>query len=338
MHPASLNREQWLFCVQLGLAMMLAYLATHGSDPANAIYAVLGAGLATAPSFGEGLGVSKERIVGTLLGSLVSLSAMWLQDRTLALGVTAVLVAPLALMLGGMAVARIAVTVAAVTVLLHTETADVYGILRFTNTVAGVAVALAVAFLLWPFSRQLNFTQALRSTVAAAALLAEQLAHGDVRSFPLEGQRKLFLALAALPKSLSHIRQDPLLYRQREPARQEALLVAKAGIALLATSLALGRVDSGMRDTELAAVQACCRQLAGRLHMIRHRLAGSRVLPACPPQPTLMTGDGQAASAPLAYLTAELRAIDAMLDELEALLEDYSAASLLPNRLRAKRG
>ena len=48
--------------------------------------------------------------------------------------------------------------------------------------------------------------------------------------------------------------------------------------------------------------------------------------------------DGQAASAPLAYLTVELGAIESVLVELEALLEDYSAASLLPNRLRAKRG
>jgi uncharacterized membrane protein YccC len=338
MRPASLNREQWLFCVQLCLAMMLAYFATHGGDPSNAIYAVLGAGLATAPSFGEGLGVSKERIIGTLLGALVSLSAMWLHDRTLALGVTAVLVAPLALMIGGIAVARIAVTVAAVTVLLHTETADVYGFLRFTNTVAGVAVALAVAFLMWPLSRQLSFTLTLRSAVAAAALLAEQLADGDLRAFPLEGQRKLFMALSALPKSLSHIRQDPLLFRQREHARQEALLVAKAGIALLAASLALGRGHNAMPDTDLAAVRACCRHLAMRLHRIRHQLAGSRVLPACPPAPTLIMQDGQAASAPLAYLTVELGAIESVLVELEALLEDYSAASLLPNRLRAKRG
>src|SRR5688572_4960390 len=99
-----LNREQWLFCLQLGLAMMAAYFVTHGSDPTNAIYAVLGAGLVTTPSVGEGLGVSKERIVGTLLGALVSLSAMWLHHPALALAVTVVVIGPLGMMLGGMAV------------------------------------------------------------------------------------------------------------------------------------------------------------------------------------------------------------------------------------------
>jgi uncharacterized membrane protein YccC len=334
MRLLSLNREQWLFCLQLGLATMLAYFVTHGSDPANAIYAVLGAGLATAPSVGEGLGVSKDRIVGTLLGALVSLSAMWLNNPALALGVTVVVVAPLALLLGGIAVARIAVTVAAVTVLLHTDTADIYGFTRFTNTVAGVVVALTVAFMMWPFSRHLMFSSALRSIVAAAATLAEQLARGD-QGFPLDGQRKLFMALSALPKSLTHAQLDPLLYRQRDLLRDEALLMTRIGIALLATSLALARGRATLRQADLATIQARCRHLAVRLHKIRSYFADRR-LAITAHEPAVMIDDG--GSVPLARITEELHAIEGWLDELEPLLQGYSAASFAPNRLRAKRG
>lgn len=332
-----LTREQWLFCLQLGLSMLLAFFVTHGRDPTNAIYAVLGAGLATAPSVGEGLGISKERIVGTLLGALVSLSAMWLHDRTLALAVNVAVVGPLGMMLGGISVARIAVTVAAVAAILHTENADVYGFFRFTNTVAGVAVALAVAFAMWPFSRHLTFAQTLRSAVAAAALLAEQLAKGEAVSFPLEGQRKLFMALSVLPKSLTHAQLDPLLHRQRGMLRDEALLVAKIGIAMLATSLAFARGRAALRESELAALQAWYRHLAARLHQVRQHLAGTAIADDKPDQ-ALAVGGADGAPVAFAGLVDELRAINGWLDELDALLDRYSAASFAPNRLRAKRG
>lgn len=336
MRIVSLTREQWLFCLQLGLAMMVAYFVTHGNDPANAIYAVLGAGLATAPSVGEGLGISKERIVGTLLGALVSLTAMWLHDRALALGAMVVIIGPFGMMLGGIAVARIAVTVAAVTVMLHTESVDVYGVLRFTNTVAGVAVALAVAFLLWPFSRHAAFSLTLRSTLAAAALLADQLAKGEVTAFPLDGQRKLFMALSSLPKSLTHAQLDPLLYRQRDLLRDEALLVAKIGIALLATSLALRRSHADLLEKEHAALQACYRHIGDRLHRIRHPFDSQPAVAPTASEPALPLGGG--VPTPFARLAEELRAIKDWIDELDTLLGSNSATSFVPNRLRAKSG
>src|SRR5262245_19642678 len=128
-----LNREQWLYCLQIGLSMVLAFFVTHGQDQTNAIYAVLGAGLVTAPSIGEGVGGSRDRLVGTLLGAVVSLTTIWIHTPVIALAITVVVVAPIAMMIGGMAVTRIAVTVMAVTVVLHTETAGTYGFYRFTN-------------------------------------------------------------------------------------------------------------------------------------------------------------------------------------------------------------
>ncbi len=249
----TLTREQWLFCLQIGLSMILAYFVTHGRDPTNAIYAVLGAGLVTAPSVGEGVGVSRDRIIGTLLGALVSLASIWLHHPALALGVTIVIVAPIGMMLGGIAVTRVAVTVMAVTVVLHTETVGSYGFYRFTNTVAGVAVALAVSVMLWPLVGKLNFSSTICAVLAASAKLAEQLAPCDPRMNPFEGQRKVFAALSALPKSITNIRLDPLLYRERARLQLEAQIVVKIAVALLSTSLALtsSRADRAGRSARL---------------------------------------------------------------------------------------
>ena len=76
---------------------------------------------------------------------------------------------------------------------------------------------------------------ALRSAIAAAAVLAEQLAQYDAPVFPLEGQRRLFTALAVLPKSMAHARLDPLSYRERDRVREEAILMAKIGVANFGT-------------------------------------------------------------------------------------------------------
>jgi len=314
-----LNREQWLFCLQICLAMMLAYLVTHGSEPANAIYAVLGAGLATTPSVGESLGLSRERIVGTLLGALVSLSAIWLQDPTLALGVTAVIIAPIGMLIGGIAVARIAVTMAAVTVVLHTDSAGLYAFYRFTNTIAGVAVAVAVAFALWPLSRRLNFSATLQSTLTASGRLAEQLAKHDATVFPLEGQKKLFIALSVVPKAIIHIGRDPLLYGQRERIRQEARLVAAIGIALLATSLTFGRAT--LRPEQRTKIQACYRHLAKRLHKSRHYFSSSPPVRAGPLDSTMVIEPSEGVPPPYAQIAEELRAVDEMLDELDTLMD-----------------
>ena len=144
------------------------------------------------------------------------------------------------------------------------------------------------------------------------------------------------MALSTLPKSLAHAQLDPLSYRQRGLLREEALLVVKIGIALLATSLALGRGGAALREADLAAIQTYCRHLADRLHRLRGYFANSRPVPATAPGPVLAIDD--AAPASLAAIMEELRAIEEWLDELEPLLKGYSAAAFVPNRLRAKRG
>jgi uncharacterized membrane protein YccC len=317
-----LTREQWLFCLQIGLSMMAAFFVTHGRDPTNAIYAVLGAGLVTAPSVGEGVGVSRDRIIGTLLGALISLASMWLHHPALALGATIVVVAPLGMMLGGIAVTRVAVTVMAVTVVLHSESADIYGFYRFTNTVAGVAVALVVSVLLWPLAGKLNFRSTVCAVLTSSAGLAELLAACDPKNNPLDAQRRVFVALSALPKSLTNIRLDPLLYRERATLRQEAQIVVKIAVALLSTSLALLRADLTVPCDEIASIGEFYRHIARRLHAVqRIFLKGAATIstgPAESPRPALAATPTMPVQ--LLLIVDELLVIDLWLEELQSLL------------------
>lgn len=311
----ALSREQWLYCLQIGLSMMLAYLVTHGSDPANAIYAVMGAGLVTTPSVGEGIGVSKERLIGTLLGALVSLPAAWLQNPALALGLTVVVIAPLGMMLGGVAITRIGVTMAAVTVVLHTDTVSSYAFLRFTNTVAGVAVALIVSFMLWPFSSRQSFSGTLSASVRASAKLAEQMATPGLPAFPMEGQKGLFAALSSIPKALNHMLLDPLLYRRRSDLRRESQLVVSIGIDLLAASITLGRKETLISDAERAVLQAALSQIAERLHQVRRGIPDAEASPV-----SLAPPENSVPSPGFAQVIEELRAIEGWIDELDAVM------------------
>ncbi len=317
-----LTREQWLFCLQIGLSMMLAYFVTHGRDPTNGIYAVLGAGLVTAPSVGEGIGISKDRIVGTMVGASVSLVAMWLDEPAVAFAIMVVIVAPLGMMLGGIAVARVAITVMAVTVVLHQDTAGTYGFYRFTNTVAGVAVALLVSVLLWPLAGKLNFRSTICAVLTSSAKLAEFLAACDPKKNPLDAQRKVFVALSAMPKSLTSLRLDPLLYRERATLRQEAQIVVKISVALLSASLAMLRADLTVPCDEIASIGEFYRHIARRLHAAqRIFLKGSDAAPAAaatdPPPAVIATST---LPVQLLLIVDELLAIDRWLDELQSLL------------------
>jgi uncharacterized membrane protein YccC len=315
-----LTREQWLYCLQIGLSMVLAFYVTHGRDPTNAIYAVLGAGLVTAPSIGEGVGVSRDRIIGTLLGAVVSLTTMWVHDPALALGLTVVVVAPLGMLIGGIAVTRIAVTVMAVTVVLHTESAGSYGFYRFTNTVAGVAVALAVSFVLWPLSGKLNHSATLRAILSAAARLAERLTSCDPKGVPLEAQKKLFGALSSLPKSMTHLRLDPLLYRERGRLQQEALIIVKISIALLSTSLVLARTNMETRPAELELMRAFYRHIGARLRwaLLAYPRDGAAMTDTLEAPPVLAASS--TTPLPILLVFEELQVIECWLDELRALL------------------
>lgn len=317
----ALTREQWLFCLQIGLSMMAAYLVTHGGDPANAIYAILGAGLVTTPSVGEGIGVSKERLIGTLLGALVSLPSAWLQNPALALALTVIVIAPLGIMLGGVSITRIAVTMAAVTVVLHTDTASSYAFFRFTNTMAGVAVALIVSFLLWPFSSRQSFSGTLSASVRASARLAEQMAKPDLPAFPMEGQKKLFAALSAIPKALNHMLLDPLLYRRRSELRREGQLVVSIGIDLLAASITLGRKEILMSKSERAVLQAALGQIAERLHQVRRGMFDAAMPPV-----SLAPPENSEPSSGFAQVIEELRAIEGWIDELDMVMHRQKEA------------
>jgi len=114
--------------------------------------------------------------------------------------------------------------------------------------------------------------------------------------------------------------------------------MARIGIALLATSLAFARGGATLQESELAVLQVSFRNLAIRLHKLRNLFAGHPAVRVAPAEPARTLADINGTSVHFARLDEELRAIDGWLDELEALLDGYSAASFDPNRLRAKRG
>jgi uncharacterized membrane protein YccC len=318
-----LTSGQWLLCLQCALSMMAAYFVTHGSDPTNGIYAILGAGLVTAPSFGEGLGASKERLIATLLGAVASLPAMWIPDRALALAATAAIVTPAGFLLGGISIARIAVTVAAVSVVLHVDSAVHYGLFRFTNTLAGVAVALAISILFWPLTKRLDFTTTVHSLLKASTTLADQLASQLPTPAAFAAQRALFAALSNLPKSFLHLRRDPLLRRVREEMRREALLAVEIGVALLSMSLVMERRGTTLADGETARIQPLCRHVADRLRELQRHYpkgAAASTEAACAPP---WAPDDAAPAPHVALMSEELLAINRWLDDLHALLRQH---------------
>jgi uncharacterized membrane protein YccC len=315
-----LNREQWLFCLRGGLSMMIAYLVTHGSEPYNAIYAVMGAGLVTAPSVGEGIGISKDRLVGTLLGVIVSIPASWLGHPLAALAASVCIVMPLGIILGGIPVGRIALTVASVAVVLHPGSVEHYGFLRFTNTMAGVVTAVAVSFAFWPLCGRFSFSDSIRSALAACATLADRLATSDPDASLIDEQRALFGILAALPKTAGHARLDPLLYRHHTRIRTETQLVAKIGISLLWISLA--RSVAPCAAEERTVVCAHYRRMATRFTEARLAYGGGKP-PGCAsasgaaPGPNVLPEAD--ASIQVLSIMDEMAAIDRWLDELQAL-------------------
>lgn len=316
-----LNREQWLFCLRGGLSMMVAYFVTHGSEPNNAIYAVMGAGLVTAPSVGEGIGISKDRLVGTLLGVIVSIPASWLGHPLAALAASICIVMPIGIILGGIPIARIGLTVASVAVVLHAGSPEHYGFLRFTNTMAGVITAVAVSFAFWPLCGRFSFSDSVRSALAACATLADRLATSDPDESLIDEQRALFGILAALPKTASHARLDPLLYRHHKTIRMETQLVAKIGISLLWISLA--RRVAPCAPEERTVICAYYRRMAARftgarLDYVRSKQRRCTSTSGAEPMPPSVLPEVDA-SVRIVSIVDEVAAIDQWLDELQEL-------------------
>jgi len=311
MRLALPERDQWRYVARIAVAVALAYLLTHGTDPANALYAVLGAGMVVSGNVGEGLGASRDRVVGTVIGAgmgIVLAAAGGASLWTLAAGSALASLAGIAI--GGLGIGRIAFTVTAVTILVHPGDAAHYGLFRFTNTLQGVAVAIAVNHLLWPISGTAALEVTLRRVLRAAADLLGDHAQAAARS-RLDGQRRLFRALAGIPKAAVDSRLDPLQRLRGRPAgpvERWGHVVAEIGVATLTLSIALTRLSPGLlADPRWPDLAAALDAQAARL-----RLAAD----------TATAAEGSVA---MTLVETELNAIGRGLDRLLAARTERSA-------------
>ena len=204
--------------------------------------------------------------------------------------------------------------------MLHAGSAEHYGFLRLTNTLAGVVTAIAVSFAFWPLCGRFSFSDSIHSALAACATLADRIATSDPGASLIDEQRALFGLLSALPKAAGHARLDPLLRRHRRKIQLETQLVAKIGISLLSISLARNAASYG--PEERAVISAQCRRMAARLSgtrvgYARGRPRGCTSAPGPDGAPDALAGFDP--SVRVLGVMEELVAIDRWLDELQAL-------------------
>jgi uncharacterized membrane protein YccC len=275
-----LSRDQVIYFLRVGFAVAGAYLLSHGSDPSGPLYAVLAAALVMGESTGEGIGVSRNRVIGSIVGVLVAIPIAALGQMSAAIIAAVCLIAGvIGLLIGGIPVARVAMTVAIVSMLLHTGDVTHYGLYRITNTVIGVVVAVAVSYAFWPFARD-ALSRVLSTVLTGSAELLQTVASSERTDLRRRRQRSLFKALGDLPKAHKEAHQDPLL-QWRSPLRDETVaLVVEIAHHVLALSFATGRLPP---DHRAAAWWA---HFAGGLTTASERLRTvSGYFTAAPPAP-----------------------------------------------------
>jgi uncharacterized membrane protein YccC len=167
----------------------------------------------------------------------------------IAVGLAVGLSALIALAAGwGVAVARIGVTLCIITLAFHSADALRYDVLRAINTVIGVAVGLAVSFLVWPVRARDEVEQATRAVLESGTRLLDALAAGESGLRP--AQLKLYEALAAMIKAGRDSRLERKLRLEADAPDARALEVLQLGLDLLAAALSgESRGDPGPRPT-----------------------------------------------------------------------------------------
>lgn len=244
------SRDQILYCLRILIAVSLAYLLSHGSDPAGALYAVLAAALVVGETAGEGIGISRNRLIGTFIGVAVAVPVSAAGGNSIwAVSGACVGAGLIALLLGEIAMARVAMTVAIVSVLVHPQDVVDYGLFRLTNTAIGIASAVVVTYAFWPIIGRHVLSRALRLVLTDGAELLDTVAGSPRVDLRQRRLRSLFRALSALPKARKEATQDPLL-RWHSPVRDETVaLVVEIGIHALTISADVGRFGLACRES-----------------------------------------------------------------------------------------
>lgn len=265
--PQRFRDVQWRYCVKVGLAAGLGYLLTRGGENEYAIYSAMTAALIVGATVGEDFQASGSRAKGTLAGMIagVALSALF-GPSALGVGLAVAATALLALALGwGIPVARVGVTVCIVTMVLHGVHALEYDLLRALNTLIGIAVGLAVSFLVWPVRGRDALGRAMRRALEAAAKLLDALAAGERDLRP--AQSNLYDALGAVVKAGKEIRLERRMGIETAALDPRGLPVLQLGLELLAVALAHeGHAPGSAERQSLEALRRRLDELAGSAH------------------------------------------------------------------------
>ena len=332
------SRDQFLYCLRVGIAVAVAYVLSHGSDPAGALYAVLAAALIVGETAGEGIGISRNRLIGTLIGVVVAVPLAAFGGISVWTVAAASLIAGLiTLLVGEIPTARVAFTVAIVSMMYHASDLTHYGIYRVTNTLLGVGVAIAVSYAFWPLAGRHTLVRVMRQVLAESADLLETVAVSNRPDLRQRRQRSVFKALAALPKAHKEAGQDPVhSWHSALPAPIFALVV-EIGMSALTLSAAVARFSPAWRDAawwpELAGL---LKAAAGRLQTACGHLPmeEATTIAATPPTPAVAPAliDEPARQA-VDDVCRHMRLMNDRLDELQRHLR--TSRRVAPNRSRA---
>jgi uncharacterized membrane protein YccC len=233
-----LRASQWRYCAKVGVAAALGYLLTLGADPHYAIYSAFTAALIVGGSVGEDLATSGNRVKGTIAGMAAGIAvSAFFGPSALAVGFAAALTALFALSLGwGVPVARIGATLCIVSIVAHGAYTVEYDVLRAANTLIGLAVGLAVSFLVWPVRARDEVQRSSQIVLEAATRLLEAMAAGetDLRAAELH----LYEAIGAVVKAGRDVRLERRLRLESSAQDVRALQILQLGLDVLAAALA----------------------------------------------------------------------------------------------------
>jgi uncharacterized membrane protein YccC len=252
-----LGRSQLRYCIKVGIAAGLGYLLTQGNFHEYAIYSAFAAALVVGTSVGEDLATSANRILGTFAGMIAAMAATALfGPNWITVGLSAALTAAIALASGwGIQVARVGVTVCVITLVAHSANPVQYDLMRAFNTLIGVAIGLAVSFLVWPARGLDQVTLAMREVTAAAARLLDAIEQGEPSR---ARQGELHDALSAVVKAWRDWAREKRV--ARTAAVEEAQIEKTLRLGLDVLSCALGGPDAGSVQELRQRINAMCRE------------------------------------------------------------------------------
>ena len=268
------------YCLKVAIASLLGYVVAIGGLQ-YALYGAFTAALVVGASRGEDVGGAWNRACGSIAGMAVGIAAANLAPHPgIAVATGIGLTAYLCMGCGwGQASARIGASLAAVTILAHSQDALEYSAMRVANTLIGIAAGLAVSYFVLPMrGRDLlaaNIDRALESVAQLLSGLTEA-AMPDVRGRYIA----VFDSMVALEKTLHDARRE--IGGEAQALGERARHVALVCLAALSAGLARAEL-AGSR--EHAGASAALREQAAALARRARATEGGARLPADATEP-----------------------------------------------------